>query len=84
MSCNLEYAVSGGIDNQIAGEHMSFTVIVYYLRSRIRLVAQDSPAGYAAEFIQYFIGKAVGKGWQRLGRYDSRHFPMTDGGILAV
>ena len=62
---------------------MLLAVILYYLRPRIRLVAENGSARQAGKFINNFLRKSVRKDGKRVRRINAGNFPVTDCRVLA-
>ena len=83
MCRNLEDAVAGGVDNQVAGQHMCFAEAFDALRSGIRAVAENAASGDALKRLQNLFGEAVGIGGEGMCGDQPRNFPVSDRRILA-
>ena len=80
---NLQNAVRRRVHDGIACGKMLCTVVLYYLCSAVRLVAQNFASQFLFQTCYKFLGETVGEGRQRGGSYYSCHFPMPHRRVLS-
>ena len=81
---DLEDAVGGGVDNQLARGQMLLAVVADDVGARVGLVAEYPVARAAGELGKYLGGKALGIGGQGIGGDDAGYLPVSDGGVLTA
>ena len=85
MSGYLEHAVRRSVDDEVSRADTFLAVVGDYLCSAVRFVAEYSPAGRFAEFLDDLLGEPVRKGRKWLFGIQLRRPPMASGcSVLAA
>jgi hypothetical protein len=80
---DLEDAVGGGVDDQIAAVEVLFAEFADDFGAGGGFVAEDAPAGPGDEGVDDFGGKTGGVERERAVEEDAGEFPVAGGGVLA-
>ena len=83
VSCDLENAVSGRIDDELSCLHVFFAVIPDDIRAAVGLVAEEFLARCLFELSHDVFRKAVRISGLGFVGNDTSYFPVPDRGILA-
>ena len=80
---DLEYAVARGVDDWSSGAHVLFSQFFEDFRAGRGLVAERLAADLFFEFSDQLSGEPVWICWKCLGEPDTRHLPVSRGGVFA-
>ena len=83
MRGDLKNGIRRGVNNQIAGFHVLFAVLIDNLCTGPRCIGQHAAPRCLAEGLQNLLREAIGIGGQRIRRDDARDLPVTDRSILS-
>src|SRR5215467_13463399 len=84
MGCNLKHAVGRRVHNWLSGSNMLLAQLFDYFGSRGSLVAQHLATDSLLKLVDYPQRKPISIGGKCLFDYQSAHFPVTGGCVLAI